>query len=85
MHTGTLAKVLFVDIASETRLTAGQGSVDAANGYNSVAHAIALLMFQSFGVHEEAVYLMLETIEEIKYFLRTAYGDLKCSEGVKLK
>ena len=41
---GTLAKVLCFCIARQTRLTTGQGSVDAANCYNSVAQAIASLM-----------------------------------------
>ena len=41
---GTLAKVIFFDIARQTRLTAGQGSVDAANCYDSVAHTIVRLV-----------------------------------------
>ena len=63
----------------------GQGSVDAATCHGSVAHEIASLMFQPFGVPKEAVQSLLETIEEMKYFLRTAYGDYKKSEGSKLK
>ena len=82
---GTLAKVLFFDIVRQTRLTAGQSSVDAANCYDSVAHTIASLVFQSFGVPEEAVQSMLTTIEEMKYFLRTAYGDSKNFRGSKIE
>ena len=37
--------------------------------YDSVAHAIASLVFQAFGVPEEAVQSMLSIIEEMKYFL----------------
>ena len=51
--------------------------MDAANCYNSIAHAITLLVFQAFGVAEEAIETMLTEIEEMKYFLRTAYGDSK--------
>jgi hypothetical protein len=51
--------------------------VDAANCYNSVAHTIALLMFQSFGMPGKAVQSMLETTKEMKYCLRTAYGHSK--------
>ena len=72
---GTLAKVIFLDIARQTRLYAGLSLVDAAQCYDSVAHAIASLMVQAFGVPEETVHSMLATIEEMKYFLRTAYGD----------
>ena len=62
----TLAKVFFFNVARQTRLKAGQGSVDAANCYISVAHAIASLIFQSFGVPKESVQSILETIEEMK-------------------
>ena len=47
---GTLAKVLFQDIVRQTRLTTGLASVDAAYCYDSVAHAIASLVFQAYGV-----------------------------------
>ena len=79
----TLAKVLFLDTVRQTRLSAGLALVDAANCYDSVAHAIASLVFQAFGVPEEAVQSMLSTIEEMKYFLRTAYGDSKNFRGHK--
>ena len=49
------------------------------NYYDSIEHAIASLVFQAFGVPPEAVELMLTVIEEIKYFLWTAYGDSKSS------
>ena len=82
---GSLAKVLFFDTARQTRLTAGQGSVDTANCYNSVACVISSLVFHSFGVPREAVLSMLETIEEMKYFLQTAYGDSKSFRGSNIE
>ena len=51
--------------------------MDAANCYGSIAHVIASLVFQYFGVPEEAIETMLTAIEEMKYFLRTAYRDSK--------
>ena len=81
---GTLAKVLFYDVARQTRLSAGVSSVDAANCYDSVAHAIASLTCQAFGVPAEAVHSMLTTIENMKYYLRTAYGDSKNFRGHKI-
>ena len=81
---GTLAKVIFNDVVRQTRLSTGVSSVDAANCYDSVAHAIASLTFQVFGVPEEAVHSMLTAIEEMKYYLRTAYGDSKNFRGHKI-
>jgi hypothetical protein len=42
---------------------------------------MALLIFQSFGVEDTAVAAMLETIQEMKFFIRTAYGDSKDFAG----
>ena len=74
---GSLAKVLFYDIVRQSRTAAAIASIDAANCYDSIAHAIASLVFQAFGVPEGAIESMLTAIEEMKYFLRTAYGDSK--------
>ena len=68
----TLVKFLFCDVVRQTRLSAELAPVDAANCYASVAHVIASLVFQAFGVPEEAVHSMLTTIEDTKYYLRTA-------------
>eukprot|EP00956_Cyclotella_meneghiniana_P037467 scaffold139228_cov59-Cyclotella_meneghiniana.AAC.8 len=47
---GGLAKILAYDIVRQCRRTAAIASVDAANCYDSIAHAIASLIFQaSFG------------------------------------
>jgi hypothetical protein len=51
--------------------------VDASNCYNRIAHAMASLIFKSFGVEDTAVAAMLETIQEMKFFLCTAYRDSK--------
>ena len=74
---GSLAKVLFYDIVRQGRISAGLSSIDAANCYDSVAHAVASMVFQAFGVPDEAIDSMLTAIQEMKYFLRTAYGDSK--------
>ena len=58
-------------------MSSGISSVDVANCYNSIAHAIASLVFQYFRVPEKAIKTMLTAIEDMKYFLRTAYGDSK--------
>ena len=67
---------------SSNYLPAGLSSVNATNCYGNVAHAIAAPAFRAFGVPTDAVQVMLQTVEEMKYFLRTAYGDSKSSEAV---
>jgi hypothetical protein len=52
---GTLTKTLFYDISRQSRRPAGVASVDADNCFNRIAHAMASLCFQAFGVEEAAV------------------------------
>ena len=59
---GGLAKVILYDIVRQQIVPAGIASVDAANCYNRVAHSIASLVFQSFGVGEKSATAMLEAI-----------------------
>jgi hypothetical protein len=49
--------------------------VDASNCYDRIAHAIASLIFQAFGVPLTAVERMLGEIENMKFFLQTGCGD----------
>ncbi len=74
---GGLAKTLFYNIVWQMRSSAAITSVDASNCYDQITHAMASLIFQSFGVKDTAVAAMLETIQEMKFFLRTAYRDSK--------
>ena len=60
----TLAKVLFYDIVRQLRVSAGISSVDAANCYDSIAHAIASLVLQAFGVPEKAIETMLTEMKK---------------------
>jgi hypothetical protein len=84
---GGLSKTLFYDIARQMRNPAAIASVDASNCYDRIAHAMALLIFQSFGVKSTAVSAMLELIQEMKFFLRMAYGDSKmfASSSIEIK
>jgi hypothetical protein len=77
--------MLFYDIACQTRTLAAIVSVDPSNCYDQIAHAMAYLIFQSFGVESTAVSAMLETIQEMKFFLQTAYGDSKTFAGSSIK
>ncbi len=72
---GTITKVLTNDIIRQTRRSVGLASVDADNCYDRIAHAIASLVFQAFGVRLSASEAMLTTIQEMKIFLCTGFGD----------
>ena len=82
---GDLQKLLFYDIAHQTRSPAAIASVDASNCYDRIAHVMASLIFQAFGVEDTAVSAMLQTIQEMKIFLWTAYGDSKTFAGSSIK
>ncbi len=82
---GGLAKMLFYDIIRQRHSATTIALVDASNCYDRIAHAMASLIFQSFGVKSTAVSAMLETIQEMKIFLRTAYGDSKTFAGSTIK
>lgn len=72
---GTLAKIIFYDVVRQTQLPAGIAAVDADNCYDRIAHPIAFLVFQALGVPQPAAQSMLATIQNMKFFLRTGYGD----------
>ena len=72
---GTLTKILAYDVIRQTRLPAGIASVDADSCFDRIAHPIASLIFQALGVNSQASEAMLTKIQEMKFFLRTAYGD----------
>ncbi len=78
---GTLAKVLFFDILCQTRQLAGISSVDDNNCYDRIVHPIASMVFQSLGVPQEATTSMLSTIQDMRFFLRTGFGDSKAYAG----
>ena len=84
---GTLCKTLFFDIVRQARIGAAIASVDASNCYDRIAHAMASLIFQAFGVPTTAVESMLGAIENMKFFLRTGFGDstLFSGGGVSIK
>jgi len=63
---GTLTNVLTYDIIRQTRRSAGLALVDADNCYNRI---------MAFDVPLSASEAMLTTIQEMKFFLRTGFGD----------
>jgi hypothetical protein len=81
---GTLCKMLFYDITRQACVPEAIASVDASNCYDRLAHAMALLVFQAFGVPTTAVETMLGAIENMKFFLCTGFGDSKSFAGGRI-
>ncbi len=65
---GTLCKTLFYDITRQARVPAAIALVDTSNCYDKIAHAMASLVFQAFGVPITAVESLLVTIENMIFF-----------------
>ena len=59
--------------------------MDADSCFDRIAHPIASLIFQALSVNSQASEAMLTTIQEMKFFLRTAYGDSKNFTNSKIK
>ncbi len=84
---GTLCKTLYYDITRQARVPAAIALVDSSNCYDRIAHAMAALIFQAFGVPLTAVETMLSAIKNMKFFLRTGFGDstLFAVGGISIK
>ena len=82
---GGISKQLFFDIARQLRRPAALASVDAANCYDRVAHAISSLVFQAFGTPINACLSMHSAIQDMQFFLRTAFGDSDKSVGARVE
>ncbi len=72
---GTLSKVIFYDIARQLRRPMGLALVDTDNCYNRICHPMASMVFQLFGVPKGPIQTMLKTLQDLRFFLRTGYGD----------
>jgi hypothetical protein len=72
---GTLCKTLFYNITRQATVPAAIASVDTSNCYDQIEHAMASLVFQAVRVPSSAVESMLRTIENMKFFLWTGFGN----------
>ena len=69
-----IMKQLFYDYATILHVDAAVCSVDAANCYDSVHHAIASLSCQSLGLALSCCLLMLRTMQSITFYIKTGFG-----------
>jgi hypothetical protein len=72
---GTLSKILYYNIVQQLRRPSGLALVDADNCYDRICRPMASMIFQAFGVPTPAIKYMLSTIQDMKFSLRTSYGD----------
>ena len=72
---GVFLKRLLADISRQLKIALAIISADAANCYDRVGHAFVSLVFQAFGVCLTAISAMLCTIQHMKFFLRTGFGE----------
>ncbi len=72
---GTLTKVLLYDIVQQARCPAGIAVVNADSCYDRIAHRMGSMAFQLVGVPATATVSVLPMIQDMKFFLRTGYGD----------
>lgn len=71
-----LGRRLLADIFRQKRCTGAISSVDAQSCYNRITHSTSLLCCQRWGVpHRIMERTMLKTIQGMKFYLRTGYGD----------
>jgi hypothetical protein len=78
---GTVCTTLFYDITRQARVLAAIASVNTSNCYDRIAHAMASMIFQAFGVPTTAIESMLGAIENMNFILRTSFGDSKTFAG----
>ena len=72
---GTFDKILQSDIGRQRRLPFAIISADAANCYDRINHAIMALLFLALGVQTGTIRSMLRSIQLMKFFLRTGWGE----------
>lgn len=80
-----LTKLLFHDISRQLRAPPALASVDAANCYDSISHAVASFIFRAFGMTLPITLPMLTAIQQIQFFLRTAFDDSKTVVGSRVQ
>ena len=70
-----LQQVLTYDLARQWKRPLLVASVDAAQCYDRVAHAMAALTLRAYKVHQSSVFAMLRPIQCMEYYLRTGFGE----------
>ena len=70
-----LHQVLAYDIARQKRAPFIVASVDAAQCYDRIAHAMAALTLRASKVPDSSVHCMLQPIRDMEFYIRTGFGE----------
>ena len=76
-----VTRALYFDSLRIRRWTGALGSYDAENCYDRVTHSLASLMTQALGTPAALSKCMFQTIQDMKFHLRTGYGDSASTFG----
>ena len=71
----SLNKCLTFDILRQTRTRAGMAGVDLKSCYDRIVHSAAGLAMQRVGCPHPAIESSFQTIQQLRHFIRTIYGD----------
>ena len=72
---GKFSNILMSDLSRQKRQRMCSISADAGNCYDRIHHAIMALVFLALGVPTGAITAMLQSIQLMKFFLRTGWGQ----------
>ena len=72
---GSFDKILQSDISCQQRKPFSILSADAANCYGQIHHTIMAFVFLSLGTGHGSIKAMLLSIQMMKFFLRTGWGE----------
>lgn len=76
-----LNKRLTFDLARQKRRPLGLCANDAKSCYDRIVHSIASIAMQRLGTPPEPIICMFDTLQNLKHYIRTIYGDSKFSFG----
>ena len=76
-----LNKQLTFDLMRIKKKPGAVGSTDALSCYNRVVHSVASLSMRRQGVPPAPIICMFTTIQKLKHYIRTIFGDSELSFG----
>ena len=76
-----MTKIFICDEARIHHHNAVFEGCDFADCYDRIAHSVAGISLRAWGVPQPAINMLLETMETMRFFLRTGFGESKQSYG----
>jgi hypothetical protein len=79
-----LNKRLSFDILRQYKQSGAICVNDMKGCYDRIVHSVASLCMQRWGMQEQPIRMMLHTIQNLKHYVRTSYGNSDCFFDAKL-